>query len=161
MGRYQYSARPCVDLNQLHSQSSWFSGVSVGSRTIAIARAVPTGDSLLLLRQRKLPSCRLIFSEHCRWANVPNGKSPSRSNTKQMLQGDSPTYTLNEETHPVIRAIGVSHTACEDEFQPSLPSHGSWSIFVSFIIYIYKKLRTPGTRTYGVSDISLLSFFNR
>ena len=23
---------------------------------------------------------------------------------------------LNEDTHPVIRAIGVSHTACKDEF---------------------------------------------
>ena len=24
---------------------------------------------------------------------------------------------LNEDTHPVVRAIGVSHTACEDEFR--------------------------------------------
>ena len=27
-----------------------------------------------------------------------------------MLQGESPTYILNEDTQPVIRAIGVSHT---------------------------------------------------
>ena len=33
-----------------------------------------------------------------------------------MLQGESPTYILNEDTQPVIRAIGVSHTPCKDEF---------------------------------------------
>ena len=27
------------------------------------------------------------------------------------------TYILNEDTPPVIRAIGVSHTACKDEFR--------------------------------------------
>ena len=27
------------------------------------------------------------------------------------------TYILNEDTQPVIRAIGVSHTACKDEFR--------------------------------------------
>ena len=29
-------------------------------------------------------------------------------------QGESPTYNLNEDTHPVIRAIGVSPTAWKD-----------------------------------------------
>ena len=29
-------------------------------------------------------------------------------------KGESPTYILNEDTHPVIRAIGLSHTACRD-----------------------------------------------
>ena len=29
------------------------------------------------------------------------------------LQGESPTCILNEDTQPVIRAIGVSHTACK------------------------------------------------
>ena len=28
-----------------------------------------------------------------------------------------PTCILNEDTHPVIRAIGVSHTACKDDFR--------------------------------------------
>ena len=37
-------------------------------------------------------------------------------------------YTLNEDTQPVIRAIGVSHTACKDEFRPNIRSH-SWSVF--------------------------------
>ena len=32
------------------------------------------------------------------------------------FQGESPTYILNEDTHPIIRAIGVAHTASEDEF---------------------------------------------
>ena len=27
------------------------------------------------------------------------------------------TYILNEDTQPVIRAIGVSHTACTDDFR--------------------------------------------
>ena len=50
------------------------------------------------------------------------------------LQGESPTYILNEDTQPVIRAIGVSHTACKDEFRQNLRSH-SWSVF-SFSLYI-------------------------
>ena len=44
------------------------------------------------------------------------------------LQGESPTYILNEDAQPVIRAIGVSHTACKDEFRQNLRSH-SWSVF--------------------------------
>ena len=35
---------------------------------------------------------------------------------------------LNEDTQPVIRAIGVSHTACKDEFRQNVRSH-SWSVF--------------------------------
>ena len=31
--------------------------------------------------------------------------------------GKGGTYILNEDTQPVIRAIGVSHTACKDEFR--------------------------------------------
>ena len=34
-----------------------------------------------------------------------------------------------------MRAIGVSHTACKDEFRRNLRSH-SWSVFSFFIIYI-------------------------
>ena len=37
-----------------------------------------------------------------------------------------PTYILNEDTQPAIRAIGVSHTACKDEFRLNIRSH-SWS----------------------------------
>ena len=33
-----------------------------------------------------------------------------------------------------MRAIGVSHTACKDEFRRNLRSH-SWSVFSFFIIY--------------------------
>ena len=39
-----------------------------------------------------------------------------------------PTYILDEDTQPVIRAIGVSHTACKDEFRQIIRSH-SWSVF--------------------------------
>ena len=45
----------------------------------------------------------------------------------------SPTYVLNEDTQLVIRAIGVSRTACKDEFRRNLRSH-SWSEFSFFII---------------------------
>ena len=34
--------------------------------------------------------------------------------TTLKLQGESPTYVLNKDTHPAIRAIGVSPTACEN-----------------------------------------------
>ena len=34
-----------------------------------------------------------------------------------------------------MRAIGVSHTACKDEFRRNLRSH-SWSVFSFFIVYI-------------------------
>ena len=33
------------------------------------------------------------------------------------------TYILYEDTQPVIRAIGVSHTACKDEFRQNIRSH--------------------------------------
>ena len=44
------------------------------------------------------------------------------------------TYIPNEDTHPVIRAIGVSHTqlAYVDELRRNLRSH-SWSVFFIFI----------------------------
>ena len=32
-------------------------------------------------------------------------------------------------TQPVMRAIGVSHAACKDEFRQNLRSH-SWSVFL-------------------------------
>ena len=40
------------------------------------------------------------------------------------------TYTLDEDTQPVIRAIaiGVSHTACKDEFRQNIRCH-SWIVF--------------------------------
>ena len=46
-----------------------------------------------------------------------------------------PKIIYNENTQPEIRAIGVSHTACKDEFRRNLRSH-SWCIFI-FIIYIW------------------------
>ena len=42
-------------------------------------------------------------------------------------------------THPVKRAIGVSHTACKDEFRQNLLSHtaGVYSYFYNIFIYPY------------------------
>ena len=42
------------------------------------------------------------------------------------------TTILHEDTHLVIRATGVSHTACKDEFRRNLRSH-SWYVFSFFI----------------------------
>ena len=43
--------------------------------------------------------------------------------TLSVVEGESPSYILNEDTQPVIRAIGVSHTACKDEFRLNIRSH--------------------------------------
>ena len=59
------------------------------------------------------------------------------------LQGESPTYILDEDTQPVTRAIGVSHTACKDEFRQNLRFH-SWSAFSIFIIYYDQATDTEG-----------------
>ena len=47
-------------------------------------------------------------------------------------------------THTIIRAIGVSHTACKDEFRQNLRSH-SWSVFSFINIYIYMCLPVDTT----------------
>ena len=39
-------------------------------------------------------------------------------------------------THPVTRAIGVSHTACKDEFRRNVPSY-RWSFFFFFFSCIF------------------------
>ena len=61
------------------------------------------------------------------------------------LQGESPTYIVNEDTPPVIRAIGVSHTACKNEIRQNILSH-SWCVFfvrnihVNILHCIFQKL---------------------
>ena len=42
----------------------------------------------------------------------PSGYQPSTTVRYNLKPG----YILNEDTQPVIRVIGVSHTACKDEF---------------------------------------------
>ena len=61
---------------------------------------------------------------------------PVDSDSYIELQGESPTYILNEDTQPAIRAIGVSHTAYKDVFRQNIRSH-SWSVFSFFIIFMY------------------------
>ena len=58
-----------------------------------------------------------------------------RTHNPYYARGESRTYILNEDTQPVIRAIGVSHTACKDEFRQNIRSH-SWSVF-SLIYFIH------------------------
>ena len=41
-------------------------------------------------------------------------------------------YILNENTHASIRAIGVSHTVCEDEFRPNLRSSAAAGVYFYF-----------------------------
>ena len=54
--------------------------------------------------------------------------------------GESPTYTLDEDTHPGTRAIGVSHTACKDEFRRNLRRH-VWSVpGILFNVHIEEKV---------------------
>ena len=43
-----------------------------------------------------------------------------------------------------MRAIGVSHTACKDEFRRNLRSH-SWSVFAFFVIKFTARVGTRGT----------------
>ena len=59
------------------------------------------------------------------------------------------SYILNEDTQPVIRAIGVSHTACKYEFRQDIRSH-SWMeecIFI-FIIYVVETTVVAITRVH-------------
>ena len=50
------------------------------------------------------------------------------------LQGESPTYILNEDTQPVIRAIEVSRTAYKDEFRQKYSISQLECIFIFIII---------------------------
>ena len=43
--------------------------------------------------------------------------------------GESPISILNEDAHPVVRAIGVLNTACKHEFRQNARSH-SRSVFL-------------------------------
>ena len=70
------------------------------------------------------------------------------------LQGEPPTYILDEDTRPVIRAIGVSHTACKDEFRRNPRSH-SWSLFSIFIIYF---VRFPINGVFFILNFSVPMF---
>ena len=54
------------------------------------------------------------------------------------FQGESATYILNENTHPITRAIGVvSHTACKDDWLSTKSSISQLAGGVYFYIYIY------------------------
>ena len=64
----------------------------------------------------------------------------------------------NEVTQPVIRAIGVSHTACKDEFRQHLRSH-SWMECIFIFIIIYKiGIPSPWICLYCVIGFAILVF---
>ena len=50
-------------------------------------------------------------------AACPEAGEQKFAKKKKYTPMESPTYILNEDTQPVIRAIGVSRTACKDEFR--------------------------------------------
>ena len=57
--------------------------------------------------------------------------------TLLQFQGESPTYILNEDTHPVIRAIGVSHTACKNISFEEIFDLTAGVVYFYFFIIIY------------------------
>ena len=59
---HDFSHASCVNLTQLHSQSSWFSGVSFTSRDSDSASCRPHRRSPLLLTQRKLPFFLFLYT---------------------------------------------------------------------------------------------------
>ena len=73
-----------------------------------------------------------------------------------LLQGESPTCTLNEDTRAVIRAIGVSHTACKYEFRQNIRSH-NWSE-VAFCPTMCRPA-PPAQRTINAKHARYLAFY--
>ena len=70
-----------------------------------------------------------------------NARLRATKKKKTMEQQEKET---NEKVY-IMRAIGVSHTACKHEFRRNLRSH-SWSVFPFYIIYIGRK-KQDDTRT--------------
>ena len=65
-------------------------------------------------------------------------------------------YVLDEDSQPVIRAIGVSHThPCKDEFRRNLRSH-SWSRFFFFHFSLANYRERGGVKG---SHTSMLGYF--
>ena len=56
---------------------------------------------------------------------------------------------MRKDTQPVTRAIGVSHTACKDEFRQNIRSH-KWSVFSFFIICVNEISRFFGLIRYTI-----------
>ena len=50
-------------------------------------------------------------------------------------KGESPTYILNEDTHPGIRGIGVSHTACKIQVSAKCSISQLEGIFIFMIMF--------------------------
>ena len=80
-----------------------------------------TKSRVVALRATSL-AATVCFFDSCCWAK-----------RCMLTQNVAPAYILNKDTQLVMRAIGVSHTACKDEFRRNLRSH-SWSVFSFFII---------------------------
>ena len=48
---------------------------------------------------------------------------------------ETPTYEFNEDSHPELRTIGVSHKTARMSFKETLRSH-SWSAYKLLIIIV-------------------------
>ena len=66
-------------------------------------------------------------------------------------------YVHSYTQQSVVRAIGVSHTACKCELRRNLRSHG-WSVFLFLyvVMHVYSYVRTTGTRCTISSSLCLL-----
>ena len=56
------------------------------------------------------------------------------------------------DTQLVMRAIGVSHTACKDEFRRNLLSY-SWSVVSFFLILMFPTVARPTAKSNQSSSI--------
>ena len=82
--------------------------------------------------QALLRNARVLFCPLCCLIIHPINGSPYIPVLKKSVTCQNnilaDLHPYNEDTQPVIRAIGVSHTACKDEFRQNIRSH-SWSVF--------------------------------
>ena len=79
-----------------------------------------------LLQLRMVHTCQILSPSETGFI-VSAHRLPNITLLTLIATLESPTYIVNEDTQPVIRAIGVSHTACKDEFRQNIRSH-SWSV---------------------------------
>ena len=90
---------------------------------------------VLVLRNASIVQNVIIFFKQT-WMECPDSQ---HSNTIIPVDPDSYTVVVTGvadlyDTQLVIRAIGVSNTACRDEFRRNLRSHSWRSVFSLFII---------------------------
>ena len=87
------------------------------------------GPLLMVLQRVCLRRTRLVFyTVPPRMQQFPWIPSTTFAWLSPIRKGEK-NRRANKYVQPVIRVIGVSHTACKDEFRQNLRSH-SWSVFL-------------------------------